>query len=160
MLTTTILLGLLSSHLLQKLKINIKKAVILPVVLYGCETWSLVVREEDRMRVSEKRILGRIFGTEREEVVGGWRRLHNEELHNLYASPNTIRVIKSRRMIWAGHVALLGGMRNAYKILVGKSEQKRPLGRPRRRWEHNITMDLRESEWEDVVWIYVTEHRN
>jgi len=78
----------------------------------------------------------------------------------MYASPNTIRVIKSRRMIWAGHVALLGGMRNAYKILVGKSEQKRPLGRPRRRWEHNITMDLRESEWEDVVWIYVTEHRN
>jgi hypothetical protein len=87
------------------------------------------------MRVSEKRILRRIFGPKREEVAGGCRRLHNEELHNLYASPNKIRVIKSRRKRWAWHGTRMEEVRNAYKILVGKPEGKRPLGRSSRRWE-------------------------
>jgi hypothetical protein len=76
-------------------------------------------------------------------VTGGWRKLHYEELHNLYSSPSIIRIIKSKRMRWAGHVARMGEKRNAYRILVGKPEGKRPLGRPRRRWMHNIKMDLR-----------------
>jgi hypothetical protein len=83
------------------------KTVILSVVLYGCETWSLTLREEHRLRVSENRVLRRIFGPKREEE-GSWRTLHNDKLHNLYFSPNIVRVIKSRRMRWAGHVARMG----------------------------------------------------
>jgi hypothetical protein len=82
-------------------------------------------------------------GQKRDEVIGGWRKLHNEELHNLYCSPSIIRIIKSRRIRWAGHVARMGEKRNAYRILVGKPEGKRPLGRPRRWWEDNIRMDLK-----------------
>jgi hypothetical protein len=93
-------------------------------------------------------VLWRIFGPKRDEVTGGWRKLHNEELHNLYSSPSIIRVIKSRRTRWAGHVARMGEKRNAYRILVGKTEGKRPLGRPRRRWVDNIKMDLREIGWD------------
>jgi hypothetical protein len=127
----------LSSHLLSKnVKIKIHKSTILPVVLYGCETWSVIFREEHRLRV-----LSRIFVPKRDEVIG-WRKLHNEELHNLYSSPSTIRMTKSRRMRWAGHVARMGE-KNAYRILVGKPEGKRPLGRPRLRWEDNIKMGLR-----------------
>jgi hypothetical protein len=85
--------------------------------------------------VSEARVLRWKFGAKREEVVGDWRRLHNEELRNLYASPYIVRVIKSRRVRWTGQVARMGEMRNGYEILVGKPEGKRPLGRPRRRWE-------------------------
>jgi hypothetical protein len=81
-------------------------------------------------------------------VTGGWRKLHNEELHNLYSSPNIIRVIKSRRMRWTGHAARIGESRNAYRILVGNPERRRPLGRPRRRWVDNIKMDLREVGWD------------
>jgi hypothetical protein len=120
------------------------KTIILPEVLYGCETSSLKLREEHRLRMFENRVLRRIFGPERDEVTGGWRKLHNEELHNLYTSPSIIRMIKSRRMKWAGHVARMGEKRNAYVILVGNSERKRPLGRPRRRWVDNIKMHLRE----------------
>jgi hypothetical protein len=87
----------------------------------------------NRLRVIENRVLRRIFGPKGDEVTGGWRKLHNEELHNLYSSPSIIRVIKSRRMRWAGHAAQMGERRNAYRILVGKPEGKRPLGRPRRR---------------------------
>jgi hypothetical protein len=93
--------------------------------------------------VSENRVLRRIFGPKRDEVTGGWRGLHNEKLHNLYSSPSIFRIIKSRRMRWAGHVARMEEKRNAYRILVGKPEGKRPLGRPRRRWVDNIKMDLR-----------------
>jgi hypothetical protein len=94
-----------SSGLLSKnLKIRIYKMIILPVVLYGCETWSLTLREEHRLRVFENRVLQRIFGSERYEVKGEWRKLHNEELCDLYSSPSILRIIKSRRMIWAGHV--------------------------------------------------------
>jgi hypothetical protein len=92
-------------------------------------------------------VLRRIFGRKRDEVTGGWRKLHNEELHNLYSSPSKIRMIKSRRMRWAGHVGLMGEKKNAYRILVGKPEGKRPLGRARRRWVDNIKKDLRETGW-------------
>jgi hypothetical protein len=98
--------NLLSSRLLSKnLEIRTYKTIILPVVLYGCETWSLTLREEHRLRVFEDRVLRRIFGPKRDEVTGGWRKLHNEELRDLYYSPSIIRMIKSKRMIWAGHVA-------------------------------------------------------
>jgi hypothetical protein len=94
--------------------------------------------------VIENRVLRRIFGPKRDHVTGDWRRLHNEELNNLYSSPNTIRMIKSRMMRWAGHVARMGATWNAYRILAGKPEGKRPIGRPRRRWVDNIKIDLRE----------------
>jgi hypothetical protein len=104
--------------------------MILPVVLYGCETWSLALREKRRLRVFENRVLRKIFGPKRGDVTGGWRKLHNEELHDLYSSSSIIR-IKSRRVRWAGHVVRMGEKRNAYRLLVGKSEGKSPLGRPR-----------------------------
>jgi hypothetical protein len=89
-------------------------------------------------------MLRRIFGPKRDRVTGGWRKLHNEELHNLYSSPSIIRIIKSRRMRWAGHVARTGEKRNVYRLLVGKPEGKRLRGRPRRRWMDNIKIDLLE----------------
>jgi hypothetical protein len=100
------------------------------------------LREECRLRVFENKVLRRIFGPKSDEVTGEWRRLHNKELHALYSSPIIIRVIKSRRLRWAGHVARMGARRDAYRALVGKPEGRRPLGRPRRRWEDNIKMDL------------------
>jgi hypothetical protein len=86
---------------------------VLPVVLYGCETWSLTSKEEHRLRVFENRVLRKIFGPKRDEVIGGWRKLHNEELHDLYSSPSIIRIIKSRRMRWLGNAARMGEKRNA-----------------------------------------------
>jgi hypothetical protein len=103
--------------------------------------------------VFENRVLRRIFGPKRDEVTGGWRKLHNEELHNLYSSPSIIRVIKSRRMRLSGHVARMEAKRNARRILVGKPEGKRPLGRSRRRWVDNIKLDLREIAWDGIDWI-------
>jgi hypothetical protein len=136
--------NLLSSRLIsKKLKIKIYEAVILLVVLYGCEARSLTLREEQRLRVFVNRVLRRIFGPKREED-GSYRKLHNDELHSLYSSPNIVRVIKSRRMRWTGHVAHMGERRGVYRVLVGRSEGKRPLGRPKRRWEDNIKLDLRE----------------
>jgi hypothetical protein len=115
--------SLLSSRLLfRNVKVTIYKTIILPVLLYGCETWSLTLREEHRLRVFVSRVLRRIFGPKRDEVTGEWRKLHNEELHILYSSPNIIRQIKSRRMKWAGHVARMGEERNVYKVLMGKPE--------------------------------------
>jgi hypothetical protein len=114
------------------------------VVLYGCETWSLALREELRLKVFENRVLRRIFGSKRDEVTGEWRKLHNKELHDLYSSPSIIRIIMSRRMRWAGHVVRMGEEMNSYRLIVGKPEGKRPLGRPRRRWVDNIRMDLGE----------------
>jgi hypothetical protein len=117
----------------------------LHVVLYGCETWSLTLREEEhRLRVFENRVLRRISGPKRDDVKGDWRKLNNEELHNLYSSPNIIRMIKSRKMRWTGHVARMRAKRNAYRILVGRPKGKRPLERPRVRWVDNIKIDLRE----------------
>ena len=118
--------------------ITINSAVILPVVLYGCETLSLTLKEEWRQRVFKNRILRRIFGPKRDDN-GEWRRLHNEELHSLYRSPN-----KSRRLRWARHAARMVKGRSAFKILTGKLTGKSPLGRPGRRWEDNIRMDLEE----------------
>jgi hypothetical protein len=131
--------NLLSSSVLSKnVTIKVHRTIILPVVLYGCETWSLTVREEYRLRAFENGLLRKIFGTKRDEVTGEWRRLHN-------SSPNIIRLIKSRRLRWAGHVARIG--RDAYRVLVGKPEGRRPSERPRRGWEENIKMYLREVGW-------------
>jgi hypothetical protein len=107
--------------------------------------------------VFENRALRRIFGPKREEVTGGWRKLQNEELHNLYSSPSIIRMITSKRMRWEGHVARKGEKRNAYRILVGKPEGKRLVGRPRLRWGNNIEMDVGEMgcvnmDWNDLAW--------
>jgi hypothetical protein len=103
--------------------------------------------------------LRRIFGPKREEVAGGWRRLYDDDLQNLYTFPHTVRVIKSRRMRWAGHVASMGEMRSAYKLLVGKPEGKRPHGKQRNIWEDKITMYLREIGWKNVDWIHLTQDR-
>jgi hypothetical protein len=151
--------NLLSSRLISKnIKIKIYKTVMLPVVLYGYETWSLTLREEHRLRVFENRVLRRIFGPKREED-GSWRKLHNDELHKLYSSPNIVRVIKSRKMRLAGHVARMGEGRGVYRVLVGKPEGKRPLGRPRRRWEDNIKMDPREIGIDGTNWIRLAQDR-
>jgi hypothetical protein len=116
---------------------------MLPVVLYGCETWSLTLSEEYRLRVFENRVLRRVFGPRR-DWRGEWRKLHNEELCDLHSSPSIISIIKSRRMRWAGHVVRMGEKRNAYRTLVEKLKGKRPLRRERCRWVDNIKMDLRE----------------
>jgi hypothetical protein len=111
----------LSSSLLSKnIKFTIYRTIILPFVLYGCEAWSLTLRKEHRLRVFENRVLRRIFRPKRDEVTGEWRRLHNEELNDLYSSPNIIWVIKSRRIRWARHVAHMGDRRGAYMVLVGR----------------------------------------
>jgi len=104
------------------------RTINMPVVLYGCETWSLTLREERKGRVFENMVLRRIFGPKRDEVTGEWRRLHNEELNDLYSSPNIVRVIKSRRMRWARHVARMGEERGVYRFLVGKPEGRNHWG--------------------------------
>ena len=155
------MLNLLSSRLLSKnLKIKIYRTIILPVVLYGCEAWSLTLWEERKLKVFEKMVLRRIFGPGRDEVTGEWRRLHNEELNDLYSSPNTVRVIKSRRMRWAGHVARMGEERGVYRVLEGKPEGKRPLVRPRRRRVDNIRMDLQEVGCGYMDWIGLAQDRD
>jgi len=130
----------------------------LPVVWYGCETWSLTLREECRLRVFEKRVLRGIFGPKRDEVIGQWRKLHNEELNDLY-SPHIVQVIKSR-MRWEGHVACIGERKGVYRVLVGKPEGKRPLGRLRHRWEDNNKMDLQEVGCGGMDWIELVQDRN
>jgi len=141
----------------KNIKIKIYRTIILPVVLYGCETWSLTLREERRLRVFENRVLRRIFGPKRDEVTGEWSKLHNEKLNNLYCSPTIVRVIKSSKMRLAGHVARMGERRGVYGVLVGKPEGKRPLGRPRRRWEGNIKIDLQEVESGVIDWIELAQ---
>jgi hypothetical protein len=114
------------------------------------------LREEHRRRVFENRVL-RIFGPKEED--GSWRKLHNDELHCLYSSPNIVRVIKSRRLMWAGHVARMGEGRGVYRVLVGKAEGKRLLGRPWRRWEDNIKLDLGEIGIDEANWIHLAQDR-
>jgi hypothetical protein len=105
-----------------------------------CETWSLTLREERRLRVFENKVLRRIFRYKTDELTGEWVKLHNEELNDLYSSPNNIWVIKPRRMKWTGHVARVGEMSGLYRVLVGKTEGKRPLGRTKLSWDHNINI--------------------
>jgi len=132
----------------------------LPVVLYGCETWSLTLKEERRLWVFENRVLRIVFGPKRNEVTGEWRKLHIEELNDLYCSPSIVRVIKSKIMRWAGHVARMGERRGVYRVLVGKPEGKRPFGRPRLRWEDNIKMDLQEVGVGGTDWIDLAHDRD
>jgi hypothetical protein len=116
------------------------------------------VKEECRLRVFENMMLRRIFGSKRDEVTGEWRKLHNEELNDLYSSPNIIWVIKPRRMAWPGHAARMVAKRGVCRILVGKPEGKRPLGRPRHRWEDNIKMYLQEvgwRAWTGLIWLRI-----
>ena len=141
------------------------------MVLYGCETWSLTLRDECRLRAFENRVLRRVLGPKRDEVTGEWRKLHNEELSDLYSLSNIVRVVKSRRMRWAWHVACMGEGRGVHRVLMGKAEGKRPLGRPRRRWEDNVKMDLQEvvggcGDWMELAqdrdrwWALVSTVRN
>jgi hypothetical protein len=121
--------NLLSSHLISKnLKFKIHKTVILPVVLYGCETWSLTLREEHRLRAFENRELRRIFGPKREEDIS-WRKLHNDELHSLYSSPNIVTMIKARRMRWAEHVARMGEGRGIYRVFGWEARRQETTGK-------------------------------
>jgi len=115
---------------------------------------------ERKLRVFENMVLRRIFGPRRDEITGKWRRLHNEELNDLNSSPNIVRGIKSRRMRWAGHVARMGEERGLYRVLVGKPEGMRPLGRPRRRWVDNIRMDLQEVGCGYTDWIGLAQDRD
>ncbi|KAJ4427165.1 hypothetical protein ANN_24781 [Periplaneta americana] len=137
----------------KKVEVRTYETVILPVVLYCCETCTLTLREEQRLRVFENKVLRKIFGAKRDEVTGERRKLHNAELRALYSSPNLIRNIKSRRLRWAGHVARMDESRNAYRVLVGSPEGKIPFGRSRRTWKDNIKMDLREVRYDYRVWI-------
>jgi hypothetical protein len=118
------------------------------------------LREERRLRVFENRVLRRIFGPKRNEVTGEWKKLHNEELNNLYFSPNIVRVIKSGKMRLAGHVARMGEGRGVYGVLVGKPEGRRSLGRPKHRWEDNIRMDLREVGCGCVDWMELAQDKD
>ena len=122
----------------------------------GCETWSLTLREKRRLRVFENRMLRRIFESKRDEITREWRKQHNKELNDLYCSPNIVRVIKSRRMRWAGHVARMG----TGKVHTGFGWGNRPLGRSRRRWEDNIKMDLQEVGCGDMDWIDLAQDRD
>jgi hypothetical protein len=110
--------------------------------------------------VFENRVLSRVFGLKRDEVTGEWRKLHNEEMNDLYSLPNIVRVVKSRRMRWAGHVSRMGEERGVHRVLVGKPEGKRPLGRHRRRWEDNIKMDLQEVRLGCGDWIESAQDRD
>jgi len=137
----------------KNFKINIHRTIILLIVLYGCETWSLTLRRERRLRVFENSVLRKIFGPRRHEVTGECRKLHNEDLNDLYSSHNIFLLIKSKRIRWAEHVVCMGEKRGVYEVLVGKPEGRRPIGRPRHRWEDNIKMDLQEVGCGGMNWI-------
>jgi len=132
----------------------------MPFVLHGCETWSLTLQEERKLRVFENTVFRRICGPRRGEITGEWRRLHNEELNDLYSSPNIVRMIKSRRMRGAGHVAHMGDKRGVYRFLLGKPEGRRPLGRSRHRWVDNIRMDLQEVGYGYMDWNGLSQDRD
>jgi len=139
--------NLLSSILISKI---LKIKIVFPVGLYGCETWSLPLREERRLKVFENRVLRRIFGPKRDEVTGEWRKLHNLGRNILYSSPNIVRVIKSRRMRWAGHVARMGESRGVYRVLVGKPDGKKRLEDPG--VDERIILKWIFRKWDVGVW--------
>jgi len=141
------------------MKIKINRIIIFPVVLYGCETWSLTLREKHRLRVFENRVLRRLFEPKRDEVAGECRKLHYKVLNDLYSSPNIIRVRKSRRMRGTGRVARMGKRKGVYRVLVGKTEGKKPLGRPRLRREDNM-MDLQDVGCGGKDWIDLAQDRD
>jgi hypothetical protein len=124
------------------------------------QTWLLTLREERRLRVFENRVLRRGFGAKRDEITGEWRKLHNEELRDLYSLPNIVRVVKSRRIRWAEHVAHMVEGRGVYRVLVGRPEGKRPLGRPRHRWEDNTKMDLQDMGGGCGDWMELAQDRD
>jgi hypothetical protein len=131
----------------KKLEIKIHRNIILPV-FYGCESWSLTLREELRLRVFENRVLRRIFGPKRDEVTREWRKLHNEDLNDLYFSPNIVGTCDQMEKNEKGETcSTRGDKRGVYKVLVVRTVGKRPLGKPRRRWEDKIKMDLQDVEW-------------
>jgi len=130
------------------------------VVLYGCETWYLTFEGGKLLRVFENRVLRRIFGPKMDEVKCEWRKLHNEELNDLFTSPNIVQVLKSRRMSWAGNVAHMGERRGICRILVGKPEGKRPVGRPSHRWEDSIKMVLQKVGCGGIDWIELAQSRD
>jgi hypothetical protein len=151
--------NLLSAPLLSKnIKIRLYKSIILSVVLYVCEIWSFILRKEHRLKMFENRVLRRMFQPKRNEVIAGGRKLHNVELHNLYPSPSTIGMMKTRRMRWAGHVAQMGrsGMHIGYWWQSQK--EKKTLGRYG--WADSIKMDLREIAWSDMDWIALAQDRD
>ena len=144
--------NLLSSSLLSKnLKIKVYRTITLAVVLYGCEMWSLTPREERRLRVFQNRVLRRLIGSKGDNVIGECRKLHNEELNDLHSSPSVVRVVKARRIKWMGYVMHMGERKGIYRISVGRTEGKRPLGRPRHRWE-DLILRVIFRNWEVGVW--------
>jgi len=147
------------SPMLLSENITIYRITVLPFVLFGCETWSLTLREERRLSVFEKKALRKIFGRKRDEVTGEWKRLHNNQLYAMYSSRNKIRVMKSRRMRWAGYVARMGDIGGAYRVSVEKPEGRTPLGRPSGRWGDNIRMYLQEVGW-GMDWIDLAQDRS
>jgi hypothetical protein len=144
----------------KNIKFKVYRNIKLPVICYECETLSFTLREERRLRMFENCLLRRIFEPNRDTVTAEWRQLHDEELTDLYSSPNIPRVIKSRRMKRAGHVADMGERRGAYRVLVGKPVGKRPLKRARNRWEDNIKMDLQEVGCGGIDWCDLAQDRD
>jgi cell division protein FtsL len=156
----TVKLWLLKQDTLEENKtLFLLLIIILPVVLCVCVTWSLTWREERTLREFENRMLRRIFGPKRDEVTGEWRELHYEEFNDLYWSSNIVQMIKSRTRL-AEHVDSKGERRNLYRVLVRKPDGKRPLGRPRRKWEDNIKMDLHEVWCVGMDWIDLAQDRD
>ena len=139
-----------SSLLSKNIKIKMYRTIIFPVILYGCEIWSLTLNVVRRLRFSEKNVLRRIFDPRRNELTGEWKNLQNEVLNDLYSSSNIIQLIKSRIMRLMRYVACMEDSRVVYRVSVGKPEAKRPHGRSRRRWEDNIKMDLQEIGREEM----------
>jgi hypothetical protein len=138
----------------------IYRTTILTMVLYECETWLLTLREKCRLRVFENRVLKKVFGPKRDEVTGECRKLHNEELNDLYTLPNIVWLVKSRRMRWTRHVARMGKDRGVHRMFMGKPEEKSPLGRQKGRWKDNIKIDLQEVGGSRGDWMELDQDRD